>query len=78
MKIKIILATVLLFSISGWSKKKDHLGNLETNMSFRGSSVHGQKLAPIGLNTMVDDDKYLDELVGPRIDFKDRQVKIKK
>gem|GEM_PF-3337297 len=50
------------------------LGNLSTDVRFDGSAVHGKfQSAADGVAT-VEDDKYLDDLLGVRKSFADREI----
>ena len=54
------------------SKKASSLG---TSFRFDGSSLHGKYQSSPGLTSTVENDKYLEDLLGARKNFDDRNKK---
>jgi len=77
MKNIVILAFVLQSSIMSFAKEKKPMGKLETNIRLNGSAIQGKGLKPMLLDTLSEQDKYLEDLVGVRKDFNDRIEKDK-
>jgi len=57
---------------SALKEKGEHLG---TNFRFDGSSLHGKYQNPLSTTATVENDKYLDDLLGARKHFDDREKK---
>ena len=57
---------------SALKDKGEHLG---TNFRFDGSSLHGKYQNPLSTTATVENDKYLDDLLGARKHFDDREKK---
>ena len=54
------------------SQKKSQLG---TSFKFDGSSLHGKYQTTPSTTATVENDKYLDDLLGARKNFNDRMAK---
>lgn len=76
MKISILMACLLLLveateaakGVATTSKK----GNLGTSFKFDGTTLRGKYNTSLGTSATVEDDKYLDDLLGGRKSFNDR------
>jgi hypothetical protein len=77
MKYFIFSALLLLITSEIQAKEKRPMGKLETNIRLNGVSIKGKDLKPMLLDTLSEQDKYLEDLVGLRQDFKDRNEKDK-
>jgi hypothetical protein len=77
MKIILFLALILQYGVVTEAKEKKPMGKLETNIRLNGSSIQGKGLKPMLLDTLSEQDKYLEDLVGVRKDFQDRIEKDK-
>jgi hypothetical protein len=77
MKIAFFLALILQCSVVTEAKEKKPMGKLETNIKLNGSLIQGKGLKPMLLDTLSEQDKYLEDLVGLRKDFQDRIEKDK-
>lgn len=77
MKISLVLAFILHIGSTSMAKEKKPMGKLETNIRVTGSSIQGKGLKPMLLDTLSEQDKYLDDLVGLRKSFSDRSKKDK-
>lgn len=75
MKKTLILATILLLTSVGYAKQKRPMGNLETNIRLSGSGIQGKGSTPMLLDTLAEDDKFLNDLVGVRKNFDDKEKK---
>ena len=83
MKILIILAqTLLMIQTAGASttvaKKpvpSKNASTLGTSFRFDGSSLHGKYQNSPSLTSTVENDKYLEDLLGARKNFDDRNKK---
>ena len=72
MKFGIFLALILQISNLALAKEKKPMGKLETQHRLNGSAYLGKPNQPMVLDTLVEDDKYLNDLLGVRKDFKDK------
>jgi hypothetical protein len=77
MKNALILVLLLHQGNVSLAKEKKPMGKLETNIRLNGSIVQGKGLKPMLLDTLSEQDKFLEDLVGVRKDFKDRIEKDK-
>jgi hypothetical protein len=83
MNIKFILASILLLNItaqavtqtSGRGKKGNSNSKLGTSFRFDGTTLRGKYQTSLGTNATVENDKYLDDLLGGRKNFSDRLLK---
>lgn len=51
---------------------------LGTSHTFDGTALHGRFQGSPGTTALVENDKFLDDLLGPRKNFKDRTAKDRK
>jgi len=72
MKTAVILALILHIGIETMAKEKKPMGKLETNIRLNGSAIQGKGLKPMLLDTLSEQDKYLEDIVGIRKNFQDR------
>jgi hypothetical protein len=78
MKILILMACLLLSvkvvlaAETGASKKGNSKAKLGTSFKFDGTTLRGKYQTSLGTNATVEDDKYLDDLLGGRKSFSDR------
>jgi hypothetical protein len=56
-------------------KKDDGRPQLGTSFKFAGSNLRGKYNTALGATATVEDDKYLDDLLGGRKQFEDRLQK---
>lgn len=86
MKNTILLASLLLcISVTAATqkrsakyKKTEPKSQLGTSFKFDGTSLRGKYQTSLGTNATVEDDKYLDDLLGGRKSFNDRTQEDKK
>lgn len=69
------VALILLCSIMIQAKEKKPMGKLETNIRLNGANIVGKGLKPMTLDTLAEDDKYLNDLLGVRKNFDDKSTK---
>jgi hypothetical protein len=70
-----VLALVLLFTQSGFAvKKTDKTAKpkLGTSFKFDGSALRGKYQSSLNTTATVENDKFLDDLLGGRKEFNDR------
>ncbi len=84
MKISILMACLLLLnSGSAIAAKQDGAkktrgstkAQLGTSFKFDGTTLRGKYNTSLGTSATVEDDKYLDDLLGGRKSFEDRNQK---
>jgi hypothetical protein len=75
------MASVLLSISSALAqpapKKGSAKAQLGTSFKFDGTTLRGKYQTPLGTNATVEDDKYLDDLLGGRVRFTDKDQKEK-
>lgn len=69
------MALILLQSSVTYAKEKKPMGKLETNIRLNGANIVGKGLKPMTLDTLAEDDKYLNDLLGVRKNFDDKSTK---
>lgn len=69
------VALILLSSCMIQAKEKKPMGKLETNIRLNGANIVGKGLKPMTLDTLAEDDKYLNDLLGVRKNFDDKSAK---
>lgn len=74
---QILVALVLLSQLTGIqgmaaTKKASNHAQLGTSFRFNPNALHGKRQVSPNLTATVENDKYLDDLLGPRRSFKDR------
>lgn len=78
MKSMIFLASLLLCSNVTWAagktshRKKNTGAKLGTSFKFDGTTLRGRYQTSLGTTATVENDKYLDNLLGGRKSFQDR------
>lgn len=79
MKKQILVALVLLSQLAGFqglaaakTTDKANRAQLGTSFRFNPNALHGKRQVSPNLTATVENDKYLDDLLGPRKSFKDR------
>lgn len=81
MKIWLASALLLLQTAAVAAPKKTKMvpnhANVQLGTSFRfdGSSLNGRAHSPFGTTAVVENDKYLEDLLGARKNFDDREKK---
>lgn len=79
--VALVLLSVLLTADNGFAAKKKAAAKdtgkpqLGTSFSFSGSSLRGKYNNSLGSTATVENDKYLDDLLGGRKQFEDRNQK---
>ena len=77
MKTITLVAFLLLLSIAGKAAEKRGPKNglkpqLGTSFRFDGTTLRGKYRTSLGTSAIVENDKYLEDLLGGRRSFKDR------
>ena len=84
MKFSILMACLLLLNMgSAMAAKQDGArktrgstkAQLGTSFKFDGTTLRGKYNTSLGTSATVEDDKYLDDLLGGRKSFEDRNKK---
>ncbi len=85
MKNTILMACLLLLSCGSamalaekagkTAKRGNSKAQLGTSFKFDGTTLRGKYNTSLGTNATVEDDKYLDDLLGGRKSFNDRNQK---
>lgn len=82
MKNSILVVSLLLLTLmsvgvasateTGTKKKGNSTAKLGTSFQFDGSTLRGKYQTSLGTSATVENDKYLDDLLGGRKNFEDR------